>query len=177
MITRTSHQTARTDSGPDTVRRMRMIAHGSAVNLVVLRVAGDVPVRLDLTHAGLPEQMLGMSLGTALIYLRTGTTARSVAESWGRAAGLARSLSPAVTGRRRLLLGPSVVSVMVQLAGIPRVTGAYEAGREEGAVPEMLRVQVGPVVWEVCDATAYASMLRAWRQAARLLGDNPLENE
>lgn len=41
----------------------------------------------------------------------------------------------------------------------------------------MLRIQVGPLVWAVCDATAYASMRRAWRQAARLLGDNPLEDE
>lgn len=157
MSTRTSHQTARIDSGPDAVRQMRTMSQGSAVSLVVVRVAGEVPVRLDLSHAGLPEQQLGMSLGTALVYLRTGTTARSVAESWGRAVRLARSLSPAVTGRRRLLVGPSVVSVMVQLAGIPRVTGAYEEGREDWAVPEMLRIQVGPVVWEVCDATAYAS--------------------
>lgn len=66
---------------------------------------------------------------------------------------------------------------MVQLAGLPRVTGAYEAARKDGVVPEMLRIQVGPLVWAVCDATAYASMRRAWRQAARLLGDNPLEDE
>lgn len=55
------------------------------------------------------------------------------------------------------------VPVMVQLAGIPRVTGANQETRVDGAVPEMLRIQVGPVMWEVCDATTYASALRAWR--------------
>ena len=43
--------------------------------------------------------------------------------------------------------------------------------------PSVLRVPVGPLVWEVCDATAYTSLLRAWRQAARLLGDNPTDEE
>jgi hypothetical protein len=40
-------------------------------------------------------------------------------------------------------------------------------------VPAALHVQVGPVTWEVCDATAYVTLLRAWRRAARLLGDSP----
>ena len=66
---------------------------------------------------------------------------------------------------------------MVRLAGVPRVTTSAEPARAGGAVPAVVRVQVGPVTWEVCDATAYMSMLRAWRQAARLLGDNPTEDE
>ncbi|GEL24778.1 hypothetical protein PSU4_37320 [Pseudonocardia sulfidoxydans NBRC 16205] len=41
----------------------------------------------------------------------------------------------------------------------------------------MLRIVTGPVTWEITDATAYTAMLRAWRQAARLLGDNPTEDD
>ena len=66
---------------------------------------------------------------------------------------------------------------MVRLAGLPEVRWAFLPSRAGGAVPAMLRIEVGPVTWEVCDATAYTSMLRAWRQAARLLGENPTEDE
>jgi hypothetical protein len=82
-----------------------------------------------------------------------------------------------VTGHRPLLIGPTTVAAMVRFAGLPRVTSAFEPARAGGAVPAMLRIKAGPITWEVCDATAYTSMLRAWRQAARLLGENPTEDE
>jgi len=147
------------------------------VTNIVVRVAGIVPVRLDLSHVGTVEQQLGLSLGTVLVYLRSGLTARCVAEEWGKAAVLAQSLAPAVVGRRPLAVGPSTVAAMVQLGGAPRVTSVAQPARAGGAVPALVRVQVGPVTWEVSDATAYVSLLRAWRQAARLLGDNPTEDE
>jgi hypothetical protein len=112
-----------------------------------------------------------------LVYLRTVGTARTIAAGWSRAAVLARSLSPAIAGRRPLVVGPSTVAAMVQMAGVPQVTAEFEPTRFDGAVPAMLRVQVGPVTWQVRDATAYSSMLRAWRQATRLVGENPTEDE
>jgi hypothetical protein len=42
----------------------------SAVLNVVVRVAGIVPVRVDLAYVGTPEQQVGLSLGTVLVYLR-----------------------------------------------------------------------------------------------------------
>jgi hypothetical protein len=132
---------------------------------------------LDLAHVGTAEQQLGLSLGSVLVYLRSGITARAVAEGWGQASVSAQSLSPAVVGRRPLPVGPSTVAAMVQLGGVPQVTSAFLPGRAGGAVPAALRVQVGPVTWEVCDATAYVTLLRAWRQAARLLGDSPADDE
>jgi hypothetical protein len=83
----------------------------------------------------------------------------------------------AVAGQRPLVIGPTTVAAMVRLAGLPDVGAMSEPARAGGAVPAVLRVQMGPVTWEICDATAYTSMLRAWRQAARLLGDNPTEDE
>jgi hypothetical protein len=142
---------------------------GSAVMNVVVRVAGAVPVRLDMSHAGTAEQQVGLSLGTVLIYLRTAVTARAVAEGWAGAALSARGLSVAVVGRRPLPVGPSGAAVLVRLAGIPRVTAALVAARPGTEQGPVLRVQVGPVTWEVCDATAFTSLLRGWRQAARLL--------
>lgn len=155
----------------------RMITASSVVTNLVVRAAGLVPARLDIAHVGTPEQQLGLALGAVLIYIRTGVTARAVADGWSRASVLARSLSPAVAGQRPLMVGPTTVAAMVRLAGVPDVGAAFQHSRADGAVPAILRVQIGPVTWEVCDATAYASMLRAWRQAARLLGDNPTEDE
>jgi hypothetical protein len=153
------------------------VPSASAVLNVVVRVAGMVPVRLDLAHVGTAEQQLGLSLGTVLVYLRSGITARAVAEGWGQAAGSAQSLSPAVVGRAPLPVGPSAVAVMVQLRGVPQVTSGFLPAGAGGAVPAALGVQVGPVTWEVCDVTAYVTLLRAWRRAARLLGDNPTGDE
>jgi hypothetical protein len=83
----------------------------------------------------------------------------------------------AVAGRRPLVAGPSTVAAMVRLAGVPQVTGSLEQIGAATTAPAFLRIQAGPVTWDVCDGTAYASMLRAWRQAARLLSVNLRENE
>lgn len=174
--------TAHTSTGRDTAHTTapaqgRMIPVGSAVMSVVVRVAGNVPARLDLTHVGTPEQKLGMSVGTVLLYLRSGHTARAIAQAWSQAATHARSLSPAVAGRRPLMVGPSTAGVLVQLAGLPHITSALVPAHRGPGAPNVLQVPVGPLVWEVCDTTAYTSLLRAWRQAARLLEDNPTEDD
>ena len=155
----------------------RMITSSSVVTSLTVRAAGLVPARIDLVHVGTAEQQLGLTLGTVLIYIRAGVTARAVAEGWSAAAIGAQSLAPAVAGRRPLLIGPTTVAAMIRFAGQPKVNSAFVPARAGGAVPGMLRIEVGPVTWEVCDSTAYTSMLRAWRQAARLLGENPTEDE
>lgn len=174
MTARNTDSTRGTQTAPVTGRT---IPASAFVMNVVVRVAGIVPVRLDLSHAGTAEQQLGMSLGTVLVYLRSAQTARAVAEGWGRAVVHARALSAAVVGRRPAPVGPSTIAAMVRMAGLPHVTAALEPARPSKGTPAMVRVQVGPVTWEVCDATAYASLLRAWRQAARLLDQNPTEDE
>lgn len=185
MSTRTARRPARPGMSPTTgsstggspAGQARMISSTSVVTSLVVRAAGQIPARLDLAHVGTADQQLGLTLGSVLVYVRTGVTARAVAEEWTRASVLARALQPAVAGRRPLVVGPTTVAAMVRLAGVPEVEAAFLPARAYGAVPAVLRVQVGPVTWEICDATAYTSTLRAWRQAARLLGDNPTEDE
>ncbi|GAA2574290.1 hypothetical protein [Pseudonocardia hydrocarbonoxydans] len=168
---------SRTVEQPSPTTQARMITKSSVVTSLTVRAAGLVPARLDLAHVGTAEQQLGLTLGTVLIYIRAGETARAVADGWSGAAVGARSLAPAVAGRRPLLIGPTTVGAMVRFAGLPDVTWASMPSRAGGAVPAMLRIEIGPVTWEVCDATAYTSMLRVWRQAARLLGENSTEDE
>lgn len=173
--------TTRTTSSFTAAEQGRLIPASAAVMTVVVRAAGLVASRLDLSHVGTPEQQLGLSLGTVLVYLRSAHTARAVAEGWGVAAAQARALAPAVVGRRPLMVGPSTVAVMARLAGTPNVVHHVLAGQPATercpAVTPVLVLTAGPVTWQVCDQTAYSCLLRAWRQAARLLGDNLPEDE
>jgi hypothetical protein len=167
MTVRTSTNAQTEDTTqPDRAAQARMIPAGSAVMSVVVRVAGIVPARLDLTHVGTPEQQLGLSVGTVLVYLRSALTARAVAQGWGNAVVQARSLSPAIAGRRPLVVGPSTVGVIAQLAGgMPQIVSSLLPAHRGPDAVQVLRILVGPVVWEVCDTNAYTSLLRAWRQA------------
>lgn len=143
----------------------------SSVMSVGVRVAGRVPTRLDLRFAGTPQQQLGLSLGTVLVYVSSYLTARTVALAWGEAAAQARSLSPVLPGRRRpaMVSGPWSVAAMVRLGGIPAMNASVVPSLPGRELPTMLRMQVGPVTWELADAAAYTSLLSAWRSAADLL--------
>lgn len=154
----------------------RKLPSAAVVTGLVVRVAGIVPVRIDLTHAGTVEQQLGLSTGKVLVFMRSGITARAIADGWAAAAVQARPLRPAITGQRRLPVGACPVTAMVELGGAPEVTATFEPARAGGASPALLRVRIGVLMWEVCDATAYVSLGRAWRHAARLLGDNPADD-
>ena len=117
--TTTATRTTTTTEGPETGRREAVRGQSGVIGVVV-RIAGQVPVRTDLSHVGTREQQLGLSLGTVLVYLHSAVTARAVVEGWRAAAVQAQLLGPAVVGRRRAIAGPSTVAAMVRLAGTPR---------------------------------------------------------
>lgn len=143
----------------------------SSVGSIAVRVAGLVPTRVDLRFAGTPQQQLGVSLGTILVYMSTHLTASTIAEKWAAAAPLAAGLSHVLPSGRRSAMasGPWLLSAMVRFAGTPSVTAEVLTPQPGRELPPMLRIQVGPVSWELADAAAYSSMLNAWRIAADLL--------
>ena len=147
------------------------VAGAVEVMTVGIRVAGHVPTRVDLHAARTPEQQLGLSLGTALIYVSSHLIARTVALAWGQAAPLARSLSPVLPAGRRPVLatGPWSTATMVRMFGVPTVDTMLMPAQSGRNVPTMLRIQVGPITWELADAAAYTSLLTAWRDAEDLL--------
>lgn len=49
------------------------------------------------------------------------------------------------------------------------VGGHAATDRPARHLPTMLRIQVGPITWDLADAAAYTSLLNAWRGAADLL--------
>ncbi|SDG27524.1 hypothetical protein [Pseudonocardia oroxyli] len=135
-----------------------------------VRLAGRVPTRLDLQHAGTPEVQLGFSAGPVLVYLGSHYTAARIAQSWAAAAPVATSLVPHLSSRRSVLTaGPWSVSAMVRLGGEATITGGLLPGRRGSELPSILRLQVGPITWELCDGASYTTMLAAWRKAAALL--------
>lgn len=141
-----------------------------------VRVAGRIATRVDLQFAGTEQRQLGLSLGTLLFYMRSHYTAEMVARGWGAATPLAGSLPGVLVGRRAgvLTTGPWTVAAMVQLGGAPRVTGGLVEARAGSEVPRVLRLRVGPVAFDLCDAAAFTATLAAWRQAANLLAtDGP----
>lgn len=146
----------------------------SAIVAVAVRVSGVVPVRLDATHIGTTEQQVGLTLGSVLVYLRTVQTVRAVVEGWTSASVAAECLGPArpVSQQRAGLahVAGSQVSALVRLGGLPTVLAAPVTRRPGSSVPSHVRIQVGPIVWEVCDWTAYECLAAGWRQAASLLG-------
>lgn len=143
----------------------------SSVGSIAVRVAGLVPTRVDMRFAGTPQQQLGVSLGTILVYMSTHLTASTIAEKWAAAAPLARGLSHVLPVGRRpsMATGPWLLSAMVRFAGTPAVTTDVMTAQPGRDLPLMLRIQFGPVTWELADAVAYSSMLNAWRIAADLL--------
>ncbi|WP_298800406.1 hypothetical protein [uncultured Pseudonocardia sp.] len=70
---------------------------------------------------------------------------------------------------------------MVRVAGAPKMLTALQPGRAAAArtpqVPSTLRITIGPLQWEVCDRTAYSTMLHAWQRAAVLLGSTTIHND
>ena len=130
-----------------------------------VRLAGRVPTRLDLQHAGTPEAQLGLSAGPVLLYLGSHYTAARIAQSWAAAAPVATSLVPHLASRRSVLTaGPWSVSAMVRLGGEATITGGLLPGKPGSELPSILRLRVGPITWELCDAAAYTTMLAAWRR-------------
>jgi hypothetical protein len=135
-----------------------------------VRLAGRVPTRIDVQHAGTPEAQLGLSAGPVLVYLGSHHTAARIAQSWAAMAPAATSLVPHLRSRRALFAaGPWSVSAIVRLGGEATITGGLLPGRPGSELPAILRLRVGPIAWELCDAAAYTTMLAAWRRAAALL--------
>jgi hypothetical protein len=168
------HRASAQDTGRDTENAHARQGVGGAVEVMgmVLRVAGPVACRVDMQFAGAPERQLGLSMGTVLIYLRSHYTALKIARAWSSAAPLAASLAPVLTGSKRGVMaptGPWSTATMVRLNGSPNVTGGLIEPVAGTKATRMLRMRVGPLVWELCDGAAFAATVKGWKLAADML--------
>lgn len=106
-----------------------------------------------------------------LVYPQSLFTVRLVEQQWAQTSALATSLVPVLTGSRRgvMATGPWSATALVKLGGVPRVTSTLVPEQAGVELPPVLRIEVGPMVWELCDVAAWSSMLAGWRRAADLL--------
>ncbi|ALL79295.1 hypothetical protein AD006_28675 (plasmid) [Pseudonocardia sp. EC080610-09] len=143
----------------------------AALTSLVVRVAGHVPTGLDLRHAGTPEQQLGLTLGGVLVYLRSHHTAQLIDRAWAHAAPMTQSLNPHLVGRRRGIMttGPWAATALVRIGGSPQLRAALLPATAGHHRPAILRLELGPIAWELCDAASYTALRRAWNTAANLL--------
>jgi hypothetical protein len=84
---------------------------------------------------------------------------------------MARSLSPVLPAPRRPVMatGPWSLTTMIRMVGTPSVDTLLMPAQPGANLPTMLRIQVGPITWDLADAAAYTTLLEAWRRAADLL--------
>lgn len=141
----------------------------STVLGVTIRVAGVVPTDVGISHAGTPEAEVRVTIGDVLCYLCDRSTLTHIRCGWDQAAVAARRLREQVsTTWVGAEPGTYPVGVIVRLVGEPRITLHTVPARPTIHAPEHLRVQVGPLVWQVLDRAAYESITACWRTAERL---------
>jgi hypothetical protein len=119
-------------------------------------------LRVDATHTGTAEAMIGLTLGQLLIYLTSRETLEHYREGWDQGAREVRAL-PAVVRQRPVSEELGVVSAMFRATGLPSRTVALL-----DCVPPLVRIQLGPLFWQVLDQQSYAEIQRGWHQAATL---------
>ena len=151
-----------------------MSLHASEITSAVVRVAGEIPVDITAFHVGTPEQEAVLRMGELLIYVRSAALAERVAQLWRQARPICAAL-PHVAGTSRLHLPVrvSLVGVIFRLGGEPACTVVSVPARPGVAQPTHVRIQVGPLVWEVCDRAAWHTITKAWATVHRHLIDPP----
>jgi hypothetical protein len=143
--------------------RLMGVLHASAITAATIRVVGQVPTDICVSHLGTTEQEASLRIGELLIYLSDPHIAHQVAELWAQAKASTSAL-PNVIGARRANLPARVglVGVIVRLGGDPQCGTTWIPGQPESVHPAHVRVEVGPIKWEVCDRAAWHSIGRAW---------------
>ncbi|MGI8817446.1 MAG: hypothetical protein ACR2G2_19770 [Pseudonocardia sp.] len=147
-----------------------MTVYTSAITTATVRVAGQIPVDITINHLGAPEQEASMRLGELLVYVREPAIAAMVATLWRQSQPISAAL-PYVAGTSRLHLPARIglVGVVARLGGWPPCAVSWVPGRPGVAQPPHVRVEVGPIRWEICDQAAWHTIGRAWSTLHRQL--------
>lgn len=144
--------------------------HASVITAATIRVAGQVPTDVSISHLGTHEQEASLRVGELLLYVRDPRIAERAAQLWAQAR-TGMSALPQVLGTRRMHLPVRVglVGVIVRLGGLPPCNAQWVPGRPGVAEPSHMRVEVGPITWEVCDQVAWNTIGHAWTLLHRQL--------
>lgn len=142
----------------------------TGVRMVHIRALGDIDCKVDVDEVGTAHAVASLTVGTVLARIAGRKTAEQMVETWREAAlhlaKLPTTVSQTWTGPD---LGVSTIGVVVRFGG--DVAMRQDLLPPSKALPHHhLRVQIGPVVWQVLDQAAHASMDRAFTRVHAALG-------
>ncbi|XVV06322.1 hypothetical protein ACQPW3_13400 [Actinosynnema sp. CA-248983] len=146
---------------------MQHLLRADTVGLTV-RVAGTVHGTVDLVHAGKLNQHVRVTVGSVTHIVRRVDTLVPIEVLWRSGAMLAERLPEASddpAAHAALHKAAHTVHLTGEPLGLLALVPAIDALND----PEYLRVHSGPVVWQVLDQAAHASIARLWRTADALL--------
>lgn len=140
----------------------------TAIRMVAIRAVGVVDGNVDVSRIGTPTAIASLTIGTVLARVDR-RAAQRIAATWRDAAlhldRLAENASAVWTGPD---LGVNPVGVVVRF-GPDVVTRQDLMPPTTTLARTHLRIQVGPLVWQVIDQAAYTSTRDLWERAERTL--------
>lgn len=146
----------------------------TSIQMVAIRVGGEVESQIDLTNAGTQDATAAVMTGNHLIRVNGRRPAMRVATIWRDAAlHLNRIPEQAAVPRKVHPDFECPAGVIISIGPDAPVHQAFmpEAPPAGGRPGQMahLRIKVGPLVWLVTDRAAYASMRKLWDRLEDLL--------
>lgn len=146
------------------------MSNASTITAVTVRVAGALPIEVSLRNLGTAEQEASMRMGELLVCVRSPSVAERISQVWTYAKPIVCTLPQlASVGKLHLPVRVSLVGTIVRFAGYPTCTTVGVPARCGSQQPAHVRIQVGPLAWEVCDQLAWHTITRAWRTLTRQL--------
>jgi hypothetical protein len=139
----------------------------TTVQTVTIRAVGDVDGHVDVTYAGTPEAIVTVAIGPALIRLYQADVAFRIREGWKAAAVSLHRLPEAVSTTWAVPVS-SPVGIVVRI-GVDVTTTSALVPATRQLRRDHLRMQVGPLVWQVLDRAAYRSIVQLWERAEQML--------
>jgi hypothetical protein len=133
---------------------------------LVLTMDGAQDTDVVAHHAGTAQAVVGVRIGTALLYLHDQHSAATFAQIWHRHTRDATRL-PRGAARRPVqpVRGVLSTAVVIDVAGSPPGSGQLVRPRGQ---PSHLRIQLGRVVFDIRDLGAFVSAKNAFLEAAEL---------
>lgn len=147
-----------------------MSRYASVITSATVRVAGQTPVDIGVSHLGAPEQEVSLRTGELLIYVSDPGVTELVIAAWRQSRPIIGAL-PQVAAVSRLHIPARVglCGLIVRLSGTPVCGGSWMPARAGVAQPAHVRLDVGPVAFQICDQAAWHTLGRAWATVHRQL--------
>jgi hypothetical protein len=138
----------------------------TAVHEVTIRAVGEVDGHIDVTHAGTREAVVSVSLGPVLARLYSADVAHRIRETWKAAAVYLHRL-PNKAHHLGNASNPAPVGIVIRI-GYDVPTSAVLVPATSQLATDHLRIQVGPLIWQIMDRAAYRSVVELWERAERM---------